>query len=442
MSCSKNDISNDASYQLDFSVDTLRFDTVFTELGSATKRLMVYNPNKKKVRSQIILSGKETPFRFNIDGRPVENTCNVEIAAEDSMYIFVEATIHPLNDEWPVLVTDSVIFETNGNRQKVLTEAYGQDVFILRDDTIQSQVWQGNKPYLIYGRLVVDSLHTLKIGPGVKVHMYQGADLLVKGSLVAEGTTEEPVIFSGSRTEVLYDDIPGQWGSIIFSTTSRDNILRNVYIRNGTNGILLSTSSYDAVPYLLLDAVVIRDMSYSCLMTFSSDLDAYNCLIANCGYYTTGLFGGGTSRFTHCTMVNNYSAYTRRKSIPVLSISHAYPPEGTENKTGIPLAVTVNNSIIYGTLNNELLPGNDVDYKFHHCLLRTTINSPFFENVLTQANPLFIDPIGGNFRLEETSPARNAGDIIISESIPLDLDGNNRILDGKPDLGAYEWKSE
>jgi hypothetical protein len=435
--CSKNDISTRAEHRLGFSADTIRFDTVFTTLRSSTKRLMVYNPNSQSVRTHISFSGKSSPFRINVDGRPVDETCEVEIAGRDSMYIFVEVTVNPQNRDLPVLVRDSLIFETNANQQRVRLEAYGQDVFILRNDTIQSSTWQGAKPYLIYGQLVVDTLHSLRITQGVTVYLSKGADICVKGTLIAEGSVEHPVVFSGSRLDAAYHELPGQWGSILFATASKDNVLRHVQIRNGTNGLLVGNLSGNDVPHITLDAVVISNMSYSGLMTFAADLEASNCRISNCVYYTVGLFLGGTSRFTHCTLANNYASNIRRRSIPVLTVHRSY----SGHEQAIPPRVTFRNSIIYGNLSEELA-FDDADCSFHYCLLRTLMKpvAPQFNHVYTNINPLFVAPESDNFRIAETSPARDTGSMAFAEEVPKDMAGNSRIADEKPDLGAFEWK--
>jgi predicted outer membrane repeat protein len=60
------------------------------------------------------------------------------------------------------------------------------------------------------------------------------------------------------------------------------------------------------------------------------------------------------------------------------------------------------------------------------------------------SNPLFIDPTIGNLRLQTDSPAIETG-TNINESMPTDLDGNPRIVDGNLDgtaiidMGAYEY---
>ena len=55
-------------------------------------------------------------------------------------------------------------------------------------------------------------------------------------------------------------------------------------------------------------------------------------------------------------------------------------------------------------------------------------------------DPLFVDPSNGNYRLLSNSPCVNAGD----PNSPIgqyetDLDGNPRLVDGRVDMGAYEF---
>lgn len=127
--CRRDDILTDPSAALSFSNDSVYFDTVFVTLGSVTKRFKVYNPHDERIRiSNIRLAGGNASFfRLNIDGKAGNTATDIEIDGKDSIFVFCEVTIDPTNDLNPFVVTDSVMFETNGNTQKVLLVAYGRN---------------------------------------------------------------------------------------------------------------------------------------------------------------------------------------------------------------------------------------------------------------------------------------------------------------------------
>jgi hypothetical protein len=56
------------------------------------------------------------------------------------------------------------------------------------------------------------------------------------------------------------------------------------------------------------------------------------------------------------------------------------------------------------------------------------------------SDPLFVSASTGNFSLQSTSPAINAGDPLSSTTMvaPVDFVDNPRILGGRIDIGAYE----
>jgi predicted outer membrane repeat protein len=85
------------------------------------------------------------------------------------------------------------------------------------------------------------------------------------------------------------------------------------------------------------------------------------------------------------------------------------------------------------------------DYTVSHCL----VSAPHCEvagvdacgeGMLYEADPLFIDPAAGNFRPAACSPVVNAGNNLHIEAagIVKDIEGNDRILEGMVDMGAYE----
>ena len=103
LSCRKEEKLTRSTYaKLEFSLDTVVFDTVFTTIGSATKQLKVYNRNNQKIEvSSIALVGNsQSTYRINVDGVP-GNAKFIHIPANDSIYIFIDVTVDPNNQNSP-----------------------------------------------------------------------------------------------------------------------------------------------------------------------------------------------------------------------------------------------------------------------------------------------------------------------------------------------------
>ena len=131
-SCKKDDfVDNNPALKLAFSSDSILFDTIFTTVGSATLKLKVYNHHDNTINiSSIRLEGGSNSFyRINVDGYPSINVSDIEIAAKDSLFIFIHLTIDPNNTNNTLVVTDKIVFETNGNVQDVDLVAWGQDAY-------------------------------------------------------------------------------------------------------------------------------------------------------------------------------------------------------------------------------------------------------------------------------------------------------------------------
>jgi len=130
--CDKNeDYITDSDAKLAFSLDTLRFDTVFTELGSSTRSFKIYNRHDRPIliSEARIVGATGVNFRMNVDGVPGDELQDIEIGANDSVYVFVEVTIDPNQplSVSPFVLEDKIEFETNGNLQQVHLEAWGQN---------------------------------------------------------------------------------------------------------------------------------------------------------------------------------------------------------------------------------------------------------------------------------------------------------------------------
>ncbi|MDE5997305.1 MAG: hypothetical protein K2G77_03730, partial [Muribaculaceae bacterium] len=92
--CISDEFTDSPSDILTFSTDTLSFDTVFTDLGTPTARLKVYNRASKSINiSSIRMRNDDGVFSMNVDGVSGKVFENVEIRANDSIFVFVECQI-------------------------------------------------------------------------------------------------------------------------------------------------------------------------------------------------------------------------------------------------------------------------------------------------------------------------------------------------------------
>mgnify|MGYP001323098055 CR=1 FL=1 len=438
---------------LKFSTDTVMFDTIFTQIGSTTEHLKVYNPYDQKIliSSVRLAGGDNSNFRLNINGVMANEALNLEIGPKDSIYIFVEVTIDPNGQNLPMVVKDSIEFVTNMNLQDIDLVAWGQDFNLIKDENIQKSVtWTNEKPYLIYNYAVVDSLATLTIEPGTKLYFHKDAGLYVRGKLIAGGTFEKPIVMQGDRLEDVYSDVPDQWSGVVLYSGSHNNEINFAEIKNANIGLQVGTIENEGYASVKLSNSKIENMAYAGIFALKSDIKAGNCLITNCGYYLAALIGG-SYEFYHSTLANYWGKYTNKvRNTPSLVISNQLIL--TEDSTFIDdlNEATFANCIITGdvTHGNELELGQSDEAnftcKFDHCLIQVadtfkTTDTSIFVDILKGEDPKFIDPYENyNFELDTLSPAKDAGKADYAKLYPVDLKMNSRLDDKGPDMGAYE----
>lgn len=462
-SCRKDELITDSSAKLAFSVDTVLFDTVFHYAGSTTKVFRIYNEHDQPINisKAYLAGGTGSAFKLNIDGISTTATMpvltDIEILGGDSLYVFVQVFVNP-SGAMPLLVKDSIIFETNGNIQDVKLIAIGQDVYLHKPlpgkfYSILSSYSFGSpdtilpvdKPHLVFGYCVVDSAHKVTIPAGAKFYMHNRAVLWVyrDGTLEILGAHNNEVTFQGDRLEPEYKDIPGQWGKIWFSALSKNNIIDWAIIKNGQIGIQADTVESLTTPTLRLSNTIVKNMSAAALYGQGAHIRAYNCVFANCGQYVAALTLGGKYRFEHCTFAN-YWTYDSRTT-PVLALSNYY--ESSVGTILRPLdSCYFGNCIIYGNIDEEIgmdslvgTPGN-FKYEFEFCDIKTQ-RSFDVNHYLTCVNgdPGFIDASVNNYKLNTTAFAAEKGTPAVF--IPFDLQNNARpnfTYGPLPDLGAYE----
>ncbi|MFB6318530.1 right-handed parallel beta-helix repeat-containing protein [Saccharicrinis sp. FJH54] len=479
--CEREDVNLDPNARLQFSVDTLSFDTVFTTVGSVTLNFRIYNPYNKDLEiSEVALSGGElSPFRINVDGYDGgidQKVTDVIIRAKDSMYVFVEATLDANNGNLPLIITDSLSFITNGNQQFVQLVAYGQDVHHLNVENAERTIdirlndvvtkaillntteLTNDKPYLVEDHIVVDSLETLTLNEGVILYLEKNVSIFVKGTFKVKGTLDNPVQIRGARLDELfeglpYEKVPGQWGYIHLLAGSKDNEIDNARIRNGIIGIQVDSVVTQNKPTLKISNSVIQNMTAAGIYGLGSVIEASNCVISNCGQFNVYLGIGGSYSFLQCT-IGNYYTWGRDKT-PAVVLKNYYESADKQIVARDLKRADFINSIIYGTLQTEVALVNTFDYEpvdaefnylFDYCIIKgktdlDTLDGTHFRHVMWDRDPMFVSPSENfDFSLDSLSPAVNAGNAeFLTEDTEYDIFGNYRLKDEAPDLGAIEF---
>ena len=446
-SCKKDSFINSADARLSFSADTLKFDTVFVTAGSVSRVVKIINNNNQKLRiSSIKLSGgAASPFRINVNGTASPEVNNVELAANDSMYVFVTVFINPGLNPLPFIISDSISVSYNGNTRFIQLQAYGQNAVFLNNKTISTNTtWNNSLPYVILGGIKIASGATLTIEAGTKIYAHANAAFIVDGTMLANGTFSNKITFKSDRLDEPYKFFPAGWPGIFFRDSSKNNIITYAEILNAFQAIVVLNPSQNSNPKLILKQTLIDNAFNAGIICSNTKLVAENCLISNCSSNIV-LQLGGDYNFIHCTSAV-YSTRFISHSFPALSVSDYALVNG--NVQTASLVAVFRNSIFWGdngNVDNEVQvtkEGNTVSITFDHCLYKAAGIIPFstFIAPIKNQDPLFdsIDYSNNiyDFRISKnpSSPAVNKG---INTTLLKDLDNNNRNV-GLPDLGCYE----
>jgi predicted secreted protein len=447
-SCKKETFITSKQALLNVSSDTLFYDTVFVSAGSVTQSFKIFNNNDQKLRlSKVkLIGGTTSAFKMNVDGASTIEADNIEIAANDSIYVFVQVNVNPTAANLPFVIRDSILINYNGNNKYVQLQAYGQNANFLRSKKLTGNIiWTSILPYVIVGGLQIDTTATLTIQAGTKIYSHANAPFLVDGTLIINGTKQSPVIFTGDRLDADYKDLPASWPGISFRPTSKNNSLTFAVIKNAYQAIVAQNLSVNTSPKLKISQCIIDNAYDAGILGINTNIYADNSLITNCG--SNMIFAlGGDYQFTHCTVAAYSNIFVDHKN-PVLQVSNFI----TQNNqtTSASLNAIFKNCIFWGeggNVDNEIIvlkQGTSIfnvtlDHIFYKALNDPT-NATILASIKNQL-PLF-DSINTSkqfydfrFTKNANAPAINKG---VLTAFPKDLDDKPR-ANGIPDIGSYE----
>ncbi|MGC1632304.1 MAG: hypothetical protein WA749_09370 [Gelidibacter sp.] len=496
-SCRKDFDFEPSDGTLTFSKDTVYLDTVFTNIGSSTYNLKVYNRSNKDISIPTLRlgQGQASNYRLNVDGIAGKEFKNVELLAKDSMFIFIETTFDMqsvVTASNQFLYTDVIEFDSGSNFQKVdLVTLVKDAVFIypnrdangivetltfdvdgdgvddetnvqgrfLADDELN---FTNKKPYVIYGYAAVGANKTLIIDAGARVHFHANSGLLItnNASLKVNGQLSpdqkiltNEVIFESDRLEPLFDNTPGQWGTIWLFQGSKENEINFATIKNATIGILAENNPNPSIPKLTIKNSKIYNSSNFGILGRATSITAENVVINNAGQSSFAGTYGGSYNFTHCTIANYWSNSFRQ--FPALYLNNFLIREDESTVTNALNAANFNNCIIYGNDNPEFLleeeEGAAFNFKFTNCLIKfkdsnnkytsnpnyNFDNTTLYTNIVFNEDPNFKNTKKNEMIIGEKSAAINVmWNNPFSNQVPFDILNVSRTV--SPDLGAYQ----
>lgn len=490
-SCRQDFVFEPSTGDLVFSKDTIYLDTVFTNIGSSTYTLKVYNKSSKDIKIPTIrlAKGVGTKYRITVDGMTGDENRvfhDVELLAKDSMYIFIETTAG-IGDANPsdFLYTDQIEFDSGANLQKVELVTLIQDAYFIfpnkqngitesipigfnedgavletngrnlshsHPDNGNEYLFKTDKPYVVYGYASVPNGETLTIPAGARVHFHaesglvvqEGGTLHITGSTSTTAALENEVIFEGDRLEPIFSDVPGQWGTVYLRQGSTNHSIKNLTLKNAIVGLLVENNF--GTP-MTIENTKIYDCSNVGLLARAATIEGKNMVINTAGVASLACTLGGSYEFKHCTFNNNWSS---SKQVAV-TVDNYYTNTTTNQQVAFDLIkADFKNCIIYGSNQVELLVNKSTDISkqfnklFSKCQIRFNNSSNQFTDnpdyafindtseIIKNGIVDFQDISKNKLFIGEDSASKNFG---VDVGVPLDILGNPR--NGVFDLGAY-----
>lgn len=445
--CIEDGVTTSAADQPVFSVDTLDIGTVFSGQPTPTYSFVVYNRHDKilNISNIALRNADKRVFRINVDGTAGSAFSNIEIRPNDSIYVFVEATVPRGSGRDVTEAVDYIDFTTNGIASSVVLKATGQDVDVHRALTITADTrWEGPVVHQVFDTLTVAEGATLTLARGVQLLFHDKGHLSVKGRLITEGTPDEPVVMAGDRTDNVVGQLPfdllaSQWDGVVFHRSSAGSRLSHTIIKNTVNGVLADSVG---APGLEIVNCRFRNSAGYSFCGYFSHLKVRGTEFSDAGL-TPLLLTGGNIDMAHVTVANYY--LFAAPSLPLVTFNHVNAETAVEGSSEPMMKATFANCIFYGMMSGDMsitdFAGTDVWIR--RCLFKSAgTDDDHFINCIWETDPIYYvdrNEYIFDYRLKPDSPAAAAADPALTPAdAAVDFYGVTRPATGAS-LGAYQF---
>lgn len=447
--------SADSQYRLEFSADTVRFDTVFTGVASASAEFMIYNPNDVGLRFDALMgSGQASPFRMNLDGEGGTVITGLEIPAGDSLFCFVSVNITSTDQVELFNAFDSIRFVLeSGVVESVFLSAHGQNAVRLNGKRIEAdETLDSRLPYIIFDSLYVADGATLTLAPGTRLYFHQNAVLDVAGTLIAQGTKDSMIVMRGDRLDDLlpgipYDVLSGQWGGIRLRCGSYGNRLEWCDVHGGNWGIFADSADAEQTKLSIVSSII-HNVNLNGIEAVGCRIEAANSQITNAGVSCVDITGGW-SEFTFCTIAG-FSLWNAgsqavvltdwygKGSVPFLGASFRNCIITGLHETEFVTLFTdsVAKTAPYSVSNSLLMVRDTTDARYHNVVFEDRTSKVYGSYNFIHRT---VKDYRSVFALDSLSPARGIADSL-SAVWPIDLAGVPRPPSGA-DAGCFQYQS-
>ncbi len=484
---------------LEFSNDTLNFDSLFVNFLSPSEILVTYNHTGHPVNIDRVWleNGENSEFDMIVDGIRGDDVEDIVIPNRDSVHIFVNLKSE-LRDDF---AEEYLNFQIGEEVQKVLLLARVKDAYYFKARYIRSYSADpdfiegyffgrsGNldttltpeKPIIFDGPIIVPEGFTLNILPGTEIFftphkISAGQDtlppdtfalfstLIVGGTLNAQGVAGDPVLFTGTRFDSSFLEKPAQWRGIRFSPSSRDNILEHCVVKNALVGIQIDSTSVNNNPKVILRNTEVRNSGTYGIWALGFDrtgnvsengppvILGENSSINNSKERNLFILAGGKHDFYNCTFANYGVGFSR--NTPQVLVRNWFEDFFNPGTAVLyPTYTTFTNCVIYGNEEDEFVIDTVQGGAFEklildHCLLPLSEDNnplirPHTRQCLINVDPLFNEPLMRDYRPTESSPLIDAGRelplLVQQRIIDQDIRGPEFPRNLPLDIGAYEF---